>query len=66
MPLVRVLLPTNLDGRTRLRGETVEVSGEVASYLREQGRVELVRDERMETPEGRAGRPETASRRPRK
>lgn len=51
MPRVRVLLPTNLEGRTRLPGESLDLSPDVATYLREQGRVEVVRGERPDTPE---------------
>lgn len=63
MPRVRVLLPTNLDGRTRLIGETVDLPAEVASYLREQGRVEIVRGERPDTPEGTSSMERSARRR---
>lgn len=46
-----MLLTTNLDGQTRSRGEEVDLPAEVASYLREQGRVEIVRGEHPDTPE---------------
>lgn len=56
-----MLLPTNLEGRTRQHGETVDLDPEVATYLREQGRVEIVRGEHPDTPEDGA-RAETTKR----
>jgi len=64
MPRVRVLLPVSYEGRTRQHGETVDLPAEVATYLREQGRVELVRGEHPDTPE-RAETPESTTRRTR-
>jgi len=41
----------NVAGESRARGSEVDVEGDVASYLLEQGRVELVRGEHPDTPE---------------
>ena len=64
MPRVRVLLSTNVEGRTRQCGELVDLTPEVANYLREAGRVEMVRQEYLDTPEA-ATHVELAARRTR-
>ena len=59
-----MLLSTNVEGRARQRGELVDLTSEVATYLREAGRVEIVRQEHLDTPED-AERVEIAARRTR-
>ena len=62
MPRVRLIVGMNIAGETREAGEEVNVPGDVASYLREMGRVEIVRGERPETPEAGAGVEHTSAR----
>lgn len=62
MPRVRLLTAMNVAGESRTRGSEVDVEADVASYLLEQGRVEIVRGARPETPE-RAVTRERAARR---
>lgn len=51
MPRVRLLAAMNVAGASRERGSEVDVDPDVASYLLEQHRVELVRGQQPATPE---------------
>jgi hypothetical protein len=63
MPRVRLLTRMNVADGHHERGDVVDVPGEVASYLSQVGRVEIVRGEQPETPEHSGRRTEKARRR---
>lgn len=54
----------NVAGESRTRGSEVDVEGDVASYLLEQGRAELVRGDAPVIPERAASRERTRRQRP--
>ena len=60
MPRVRLLTAMNVAGESRTRGSEVDVDSDVASYLLEQGRVELVRGVAPVIPERAVTRERTA------
>ena len=59
MPRVRLLTAMNVAGESRTRGSEVDVDSDVASYLLEQGRVELVRGVAPVIPERAVARERT-------
>ena len=55
MPRVRLLTGMHVAGANHVRGDVVDVAGDVAGALTAAGRAEVVRGEQLDVPE----RPET-------
>jgi hypothetical protein len=66
MPRLRLVVGMNVAGESREAGSLVDVPGDVAKYLLDMGRAELVRGGQPETPEGSAPTPERTNRKRRR
>lgn len=65
MPRLRLVVGMNVCGESREAGSVVDAPKDVAKYLLDMGRAELVRGDQPETPEASTPKPEKAARRTR-